>query len=153
MMMALLPCWSPLTNWHGMHGSAPQISQLCRALAAAADGRLGQPPPVLQLRNPWGRFVLRAYWLGPADGTEQTRDIAVTVERQVPRVLALRRRVESLPLTAREKQLCLLLARDPSRHDLADAMGVAASTVVTHQHSVYAKLGVHNRAGLLAELR
>ena len=37
--------------------------------------------------------------------------------------------------------------------DLADAMGVAVSTATTHQHSVYAKLDVHSRAGLLGLLQ
>lgn len=152
-MMALLPYWSPLAKWHTLDQTAPQIRQLCRTLAVTADGQIGQPPPVLRLKNPWGEFVMRAYWYEPTDGTEQTRHIAITIERRVPRVLALRRRVENLPLTAREKQLCLLLAQEPSRQDLAHKMGVAVSTIITHQHSVYAKLGVHNRAGLLAELQ
>jgi DNA-binding CsgD family transcriptional regulator len=153
MMMALLPYWSPTAKWHNLRDSAPPIRQLCPALAATAAGQIGQPPPALRLRNPWGEFVLRAYWSGPTDGNEQTQHIAITIERRVPCALALRRRVENLPLTAREKQLCLLLAQEPSRQDLAHIMGVAVSTIITHQHSVYAKLGVHNRAGLLAELQ
>lgn len=89
---------------------APEIAQLCYRLVATANGQIGQPPPVLRLRNPWGEFVLRAYWLEPTDGAEQTRYIGITIARRVPRALALRRRVEDLPLTGREKQLCLLLA-------------------------------------------
>jgi DNA-binding CsgD family transcriptional regulator len=99
-----------------------------------------------------GEFILRAYWLGSTDGAEQTRHIGITIERRVPRALALRRRVEDLPLTGREKQLCLLLAHARSRQDLADAMGVSTGTVITHQSSIYAKLGVHSRAELLAAL-
>jgi DNA-binding CsgD family transcriptional regulator len=72
-------------------------------------------------------------WLGPTDGAEQTRHIGITIERRVPRALALRRRVEDLPLTGREKQLCLLLAHDRSRQDLADAMGLSTGTIITHQ--------------------
>ncbi len=59
---------------------------------------------------------------------------------------------EDLPLTGREKQLCLLLAHARSRQDLADAMGVSTGTVITHQGSIYAKLGVHSRAELVASL-
>jgi ATP/maltotriose-dependent transcriptional regulator MalT len=153
MMMALLPYWSSTTKWHELHGSVPQIRQLCRALAATGDGQVGQPPPVSRFQNRWGTFILRAYWFGPTDGSEQTRQIAITIERRVPRALAVRRRIENLPLTGREKQLCLLLVQDPSRKDLADAMGVAISTIVTHQHSIYDKLGVYTRAGLLAKLQ
>jgi DNA-binding CsgD family transcriptional regulator len=152
LMMALVPHWSPTADWRALNNPAPEIAQLCRALAATANGQIGQPPPVLRLRNPWGEFVLRAYWFGSTDGTEQTGQIGITIERRVPRAVALRRRVEDLPLTAREKQLCLLLAHHRPRQDLADAMGVSTGTVITHQSSIYAKLGVHSRAELLAAL-
>jgi DNA-binding CsgD family transcriptional regulator len=150
--MALNPRFSPTGNWRGLVEPAPEIARLCRSLATIANGEVGHPPPVLRLRNPWGEFVLRAYWFGATDGAEQTGQIGITIERRVPRPLALRRRVEDLPLTGREKQLCLVLARNPSRQDLAAEMGLAASTVITHQRSVYTKLGVHSRAGLLAAL-
>jgi DNA-binding CsgD family transcriptional regulator len=147
--MALTPLWSPATCWRE---PAPELVRLCRALVATANGHIGQPPPVLTLRNPWGEFVLRAYWLGPTDGAEQTRHIGITIARRVPRALALHRRLEDLPLTGREKQLCLLLARNRSRQDLADAMGVSTGTIITHQKSIHAKLGVHSRTQLLAAL-
>jgi DNA-binding CsgD family transcriptional regulator len=130
----------------------PMIAQLCGSLTSTAAGQIGRGPPALRLRNNSGEFVLRAYWFEPTDGTEQTRHIGITIERRVPRALALRRRIEELSLTGREKQLCLLLAHDRSRQDLADAMGVSTGTVITHQSSVYSKLGVHSRAGLLAAL-
>jgi DNA-binding CsgD family transcriptional regulator len=129
-----------------------EIAQLCRTLANTAKGKIGQPPPVLRLRNPFGEFVLRAYWLEPTDGAELAHHISITIERRVPRVLALHRRLEELPLTGREKQLCLLLTHNRSRQDLADAMGVSIGTIITHQRSVHAKLGVHSRAELLAAL-
>jgi DNA-binding CsgD family transcriptional regulator len=150
--MALVPRWSPTSGWAILRKPMCDIVQLCRMLVATADGEIGQSPPVLWLRNSWGEFVLRAYWFGPTDGGEQTRQIGITIERRVPRVLALRRRVEGLPLTGREKQLCLLLRHDRSRQDLADAMGVSTGTIITHQSSIYAKLGVHSRTELLAAL-
>ncbi len=151
--MALLPRLSPSAEWDPLRGPVPEIVHLCRTLTATANGEFGQKPPVLHRRTIWGEFVLRAYWLGPTDGAEQTGRIGITIERRVPRALALLRRIEALGLTGREKQLCLLLGCDPSRADLADAMGVTASTVVSYQRSVYAKLGVHSRAGLVTALR
>ena len=151
-MMAFLPFRSPAVGWHGLDQPRAEIVALCRSLTATANGDIGQPPPVLRLRNPWGEFVLRAYWLGPTDGAEQTRQIGITIERKVPRALALRRRVEELPLTGREKQLCLLVAHGLSRQQVADAKGVSTGTVITHQSGIYGKLGVHSRAGLLAAL-
>jgi DNA-binding CsgD family transcriptional regulator len=150
--MALNPSLSPTANRRGLGEPIPELLRLCRMLTATASGEIGQPPPVQRLRNPWGEFVLRAYWLGATDGAEQTRRIGITIERRVPRALALRRKVESLPLTAREKQLCLLLARDLSGPHLADGMGLAPSTITTHQRSIYAKLGVHSRAELFRAL-
>jgi DNA-binding CsgD family transcriptional regulator len=152
LMMALNPRWSPATNWLTRE-PIPEIARLCRGLMATATGEIGQSPPVSRLKNPWGEFVMRAYWLGPTDGAEQTQEIGITIERKVPRALALRRRIEDLLLTPREKQLCLLLARDIPQQDLGDAMGLAASTIASHQRSIHAKLDVHSRTELLAALQ
>jgi DNA-binding CsgD family transcriptional regulator len=54
---------------------------------------------------------------------------------------------------ARLVRLCLLLAHDRSCQNVADAMGLSTGEVITHQSNIYAKLGVHTRAGLLAALR
>jgi DNA-binding CsgD family transcriptional regulator len=141
------------TNRHNFHGPLPGIVRLCGILTDTAKGKIGQPPPVLQLRNSFGEFVLRAHWLESTDGAEQTRHVGITIDRRVPRALALHRRLEDLPLTGREKQLCLLLvAYDMSRRDIADVMGVSTGTVITHQSSLYAKLSVHSRAGLVGAL-
>jgi DNA-binding CsgD family transcriptional regulator len=152
LMMALNPRFSPMVEWRGLRDPVPEVQRLCCNLVTIARGEIGRSPPALRLRNPWGEFILRAYWFGATDGAEQTGLIGITIERRVPRALALRRHIEDLRLTGREKQLCLLLASNISTQDLADMMGVAASTVVTHQRSVYTKLGVHSRAGLLAIL-
>jgi DNA-binding CsgD family transcriptional regulator len=152
LMMALEPRLSPTANWSGRCEPASEIVRLCSALAATANGEIRHSPPVLRLLNPWGEFVLRAYWLGPTDGAEQTSHIGLTIERRVSRALALHRQVEKMPLTGREKQFCLLLTHDRSRQNLADAMGVTVGTVITHQSSIYNKLGVHSRAELRAAL-
>jgi DNA-binding CsgD family transcriptional regulator len=70
----------------------------------------------------------------------------------MPRALALYRRVAALQLTGREKQLCMLMAQDRSRQDLANAMGVSTGTIITRQSNIYAELGVHSRNELLATL-
>ena len=71
----------------------------------------------------------------------------------MPHALAVWRRVEELPFTPREKQLCLLLGANPARSDLAETMGVSAGTVTAHLRSVHGKLDVHNRAALIAALQ
>ena len=149
----LVPRQTPTADWDRLRHPTPEIVALCSSLVATAKGEVGQPPPVLRHRNIWGEFVLRAYWLGPTDGSEATERIGVTIERRVPMALAVHRRVEALDLTGREKQLCVLLGRNLSRDYLAEAMGLSRQTVVTHQRNLYAKLGVHNRAELVAKLR
>jgi DNA-binding CsgD family transcriptional regulator len=152
-MMALNQQLSPVFRLRSLLEPIPEIVRLAGALVATATGNISFRPPVWRLRNPWGEFVLRAYWLGPTDGTEQTDRIGITIERRVPEALALRRTVERLPLTGREKEFCLLVAGRRSGPDIADAMGVAPSTIITHQRNVYNKLGVHSRAELLAAVQ
>jgi DNA-binding CsgD family transcriptional regulator len=151
LLMALHPQWSPATRWRSLRESLPEIARLCHALCAVGRG-VAEWPPTLRRRNQWGEFILRAFWLGPTDGNEVTEFLAVTIERRVPRMLSAFRRIERLALTSREKELCLLLARDPARQDLADEMGVGASTVITHLRNIYAKLGVRSRAALIETL-
>jgi DNA-binding CsgD family transcriptional regulator len=146
-----LKSWSS-AHQRRFHEPLSELVGLSRRLVDTANGKIGQTPPVLRLRNAFGEFVLRAYWLEPTEGPEPTRHIAVTIERRVPRALALHRRLENLPLTGREKQLCLLLVQDRPRQDLADAMGVSTGTIITHQSNIYAKLDVHSRADLLMAL-
>ncbi len=135
-------------HWRSLRESLPEIARLCHALCAVGRG-VAEWPPTLRRRNQWGEFILRAFWLGPTDGNEVTEFLAVTIERRVPRMLSAFRRIEQLALTSREKDLCLLLARNPARQDLADEMGVGASTVITHLRNIYAKLGVRSRAALI----
>jgi DNA-binding CsgD family transcriptional regulator len=130
----------------------PELVLLCKRLRAISSGSANHRPPVLRTKNAWGEFTLRGYWLEPTDGAEPTQHVVISIERRVPRALAMRRRIEGLQLTAREKQLCLLLAADPMHSDLAGTMGIGETTVTTHLRNVYTKLGVHNRTELHATL-
>jgi DNA-binding CsgD family transcriptional regulator len=51
-------------------------------------------------------------------------------------------------VTAREEQVAALVAQGLSDKQIADRLHMAFSTVRTHVKSVFAKLGVHNRASL-----
>ena len=56
---------------------------------------------------------------------------------------ALRRR---FPLTGREAEVLLWIARGKSNRDIGDILGLSPRTVNKHLEQVYAKLGVENRA-------
>jgi hypothetical protein len=66
------------------------------------------------------------------------------------RALALRSRVEDLCLPRARKNVAVYWRTIRRGGTLQARYGVAVSAVITHLHSVCAKLGVHNRAGLPA---
>ncbi len=153
LLMALVPRWAPDTARPMRLDEPAELAQLCRLLSAASAGRLPAAPPVVRRTNAWGEFVLRAYWLDAPRGAEPSHLVGVTIERREPRRLALWRRVEALPLSGREKEVCLLLARGHDAAKAARAIGVGEHTLVSHRRSLYTKLGVDNRLALIDRLR
>ncbi len=151
LLLALVPRWATATVEQMRLDNPPEIAWLCRTLAAAFSGRLPAAPPLLRRRNAWGEFVLRGYWFG-AHGGDVSPFVGITIERREPRVLALQRRIESLPLSDREKQFCLLVVRGHDTADAARAMGISEHTAIAHRRSIYAKLGVSNLAALFERL-
>ncbi len=86
-------------------------------------------------------------------GPSAARFIGISINRREPLRLKLLRRINELPLSNRESQLCLGLAAGRSRATIADEMGVNEHTVITHCRNLYAKLDVHTRAELIEKLR
>jgi DNA-binding CsgD family transcriptional regulator len=117
-------------------------------MSRAQPSSIGPSGSCASVRYPLPRFTEKPVQCGVL---EKTRHIGITIEGVAAPTCA-KRRVEDLALTEREKQLCVLLCRDSSREDIADAMGVSVGTTITHKSSIYAKLGVHNRVELLAAL-
>jgi DNA-binding CsgD family transcriptional regulator len=153
LLMALVPQWASETAIRMRLDNPPELAQLCQTLSAASSACLRSTPPVVRRNNAWGEFVLRAYWLDASRSEESSRFIGVTIERREPRSLSLWRKVEALPLSQREKQVCLMLARGHDAANVARAMGVSEHTVISHRRSLYSKLGVENRLALIGRLR
>jgi DNA-binding NarL/FixJ family response regulator len=54
------------------------------------------------------------------------------------------------PLTVRERQIAVLIARGLSNRDIASHLGLAKRTVETHVQNILNKLNVNSRAGVAA---
>ena len=78
--------------------------------------------------------------------------LGVTVRRQEPLPLRFSRRMDDLPLSAREGEACLLLLAGHSRPAIAEKLGVSQHTAIAHCRNVYDKLDVRNRAELAAKV-
>jgi DNA-binding CsgD family transcriptional regulator len=128
----------------------PPLTRICRSLTRVFSGDSGAAAPVYQHRNVWGGFTFRAHWLkgnDPAPGL-----IGIQVSHQEPLAASLVRRVAGLPLTGREAQVCVHLAKGSSNETIAEQLGISKHTVITHGRTIYEKLDVHNRAELLDKL-
>ena len=79
--------------------------------------------------------------------------VGVTIERREPRSLGLWRKIEALPLSQREKQACLLLARGHDTVNVARTMGISEHTAISHRRNLYNKLGIENRLALIERLQ
>ena len=69
-------------------------------------------------------------------------------EREVEADLTLGR----FGLTKREAQIARLLARRASNREIAEQLDVSPHTVRHHVENIFAKLGVHSRRSIVAQL-
>jgi DNA-binding CsgD family transcriptional regulator len=126
------------------------LRQLCRQLSGIFLGRPA-PPPVLQQRTPWGTFTFRAHWLEEPDRSGSAL-IGVTVERHVPLRLRLLDAMRTLPLSPKQKEVCLKLAEGASYKMISEHLHISHSTVVDHVRKIYDKLDAHSHQELVRKL-
>ena len=144
---------SPAISFPGPGAALPpEVTRLCQNLVRIFEDKPPFAAPVCQLRNAWGVFTFRAYWLDQATGLGAPPRIGITVERLEPLALKLWRRAEELPLSGREIEVCLLLALGKPRAEIAGRLGVSENTAINHCRNLYGKLGVHSRAELVDKL-
>jgi DNA-binding CsgD family transcriptional regulator len=130
----------------------PEIMRLGDDLVCIFEGKAPSAVPVYQLRNAWGVFTFRAFWLDRTAQEHAAPLIGIVVERLEPLALKFWRRAENLPLSGREIEVCLPLALGRSRAEIADRIGVSENTAINHCRNIYAKLGVQSRAELVEKL-
>jgi DNA-binding CsgD family transcriptional regulator len=136
------------------------VQQLVCNLTDTFNGQAA-PPPVLHHQNQWGKFVFCAYWLehqsnASSDTLNQNPPenalIGVTIQYQEPLSLKLMQAMQALPLSPREKEICLLIAEGFSHPAIAKRLGVRITTVKTLVQSVYEKLGVRGHEKLIKSI-
>jgi DNA-binding CsgD family transcriptional regulator len=126
------------------------LVELCLRLErvfASNDG----PPPVLHLDNVWGHFEFRAYRMDATPGAPHAC-IGVVARHEEPLPVTLLRAMKALPLSAKQKEIILLLARGDSHQQIAKQMNISLNTAQYHTKQVYEKLDVHDRQQLVRQL-
>jgi len=127
------------------------VRRLCRQLEGVFKEQEFPAPPVWQRRNAWGGFTFRVYWLN-SGLPEPASLVGITVRREEPLPLKLLRRMEQLPLSGRQMQVCLLLAAGHSLAAIGKRLDVSKHTADYHCREVYARFDVHTRSELIARL-
>ena len=151
LLLAAHPRIAPGTvDWRGDSIVPAVLGSLLERIEAVAAGR-PTSPPVIELQNPWGKFVMRAYPM-ESGGPAANGPVVILIERHVPLKLKLLNAMQSLPLSAKQKEVCLLLTDGSSYHDLAARLGVRPNTVVDHVRKIYDKLDVRSHHELLSKL-
>ena len=145
-----------LLAMHPTYGSAQSanlnsalIQSLCRNLRGILEGK-PSPPPVLRRQNGWGEFVFRAY---PLDGEPEVRgSVVVVIERHVPLTIKLISNMRSSTLTARQREVGILLSYGYTQSMIAKRMGISKHTAIDYVRKIYEKLDVVGQTQLMQKL-
>ena len=97
----------------------------------------------LTVENASGRFLYQACALRPLD-RDASPSLHVTLQHFEPQLVAIRRALDSLSLTAAQKEICVHLRRGCSHAEIANIVGTRESTVVDHVKKIYSRLDVHS---------
>ena len=97
------------------------------------------------------RLRVDCYWLADTGGTT-SRQYALYVQRDDPKALRAANAAHSLGLTRRQQEVCARIADGQEYREIAAELGISASTVIDHVRRIHRRLGVRNRAKLVALL-
>jgi len=118
----------------------------------ASDADAGGEAAVVRLADMLAHYVLGGV-VAPAEMLAVARTLGLgpkdlrTVMFDLPYPTVARiRMTEPCPLSDREQDVLRLLAEGRVYKQIAQALGLSTSTVRTHLHNVYRKLGAHDRA-------
>lgn len=128
----------------------PEVTAICRRLMKVRAGQSVAEAPVARLDNVWGRFVFRAYLLDGPLGASGI--IGISVNREVPLLVQLVHGTRHYALSPRQAQTAVLLAGGLSHQAIAERLGIARNTVISHARWIYNKLAIHDSAALRERL-
>lgn len=139
------------------HQLTPALHALLDRAIAITRG-LPAPPPFDLRRTPHGEIAVRVMpcqrsHAAPVGDESGDARYMICLERRPPLAAVVLRRAAALPLSARERELAVLLALGHPPADAAERMGISLATLRTYAKSAYARTGVNGREGLAALLR
>jgi DNA-binding CsgD family transcriptional regulator len=133
---------------------AGAVRELLARLLRQFDQSITRPVPApasMQIDNRWGSFSLRAHDLGETPSSPGPF-VAVRIRRRIPLTLRLLNGLRRLPLSERQKQVCLLVCRGLTLKEIAREMAIGVATVDDYLRVIYQRLGVNGREGLIMAL-
>ncbi|TVQ86547.1 MAG: LuxR family transcriptional regulator [Chromatiaceae bacterium] len=130
---------------------SPPLRRLARAVADRGNDRADAAAPSWWHDNAWGRFRFHAQALD-ANGGSWSPLVGISVRHQRPLQVGLMRQIEQLQLPPRQAQVCLLMACGQSYGGIAQRLGLAESTVISHARAIYRDVDAHNRGELIGRL-
>ena len=128
----------------------PLVRRLCRNLGRIRDGRPA-PTPSAKATTRWGRFIFHAHPLATGDGASDL--VTVVIRREEPLPLRILRRLKTLPLTPRQRQVALLIGLERPPEDIQRELGVTHATYRTYVEQIHTRLEIRSRASLIAAIR
>lgn len=131
---------------------APWVHKEAPRIRGETAGQPSEIPhvPVQRHRNAWGEFVFRGYPLSTP--LERGGSMAIVIERHEPVPITLIRTLRKFPVTARQREVCLLLSYGYTHSMIGERMHVSKHTATDYVRKIYDKLDVRSQDQLMKKL-
>lgn len=130
------------------------VQRVVRALKGTASGDAITPPRA-RVRTSWGTFCLEAVWLAPAGAgaadivaDRRSARIAVNIELREHIVAHAARVLRESGASPAQMRIGVLLATGRNKPQIAQELGIKASSVIDATRKLYARLNVRNTSEL-----
>jgi DNA-binding CsgD family transcriptional regulator len=135
-----------------------EICSLCSIWRQLLDGEAGtemknsgETDIIGVIQSSRRQYAVRGAVLSdPVSATQERDQYLFILERMSPEKLNLSMIFRSLNLAPREREIVRLLLGGSSNKEIADSLGISLNTVKGYMKLLSRKLGVSNRAGIIA---